>query len=713
MAIPWQNQPAWLQQFQLYRPTYSFGYDDDGQLSWTGPDGQPHRYNPQFDPQPVYNSPQFRQDLDWFQRDIQYNQPGGPFYDPSSDSTNIFSSMPGIVIAGTGLGMAGAPAVSGALAAVGAGGGVLGSGLTATQIAQLASLGYNVGSLAANPEQGTAGTISTLLAGVPGAAAGTIVPWLGSLVKAITGQGLGYAARSDGGSMATDPTTGTDTSGGGLNWGALLPALIGLVGQGIGVAGGVAQAGQSQQVYGEKQALYQLLMQMAAQYYQQLNQYNQQTGGAYQQQLDNFQQQMQRSTQYQAQQNQQYQEQQAGYITSQQDYGHAKDLIDTFNQQRQGQYGQQQLDYNTQRQLIDNYNRLRSEGYTQQQADYALMRGLDVQYQQQQQGVFGQQVADYQQMRQLATQYQGQQQDWYKNARDVTYPEIQKEIAQDRSNIQNTLASRNAIAGRLADPNQVAAGSQAMLNPFLRGVEQEVTQGMARNLAGQGVSDGGAYNRAVAGALVSNLAPYYQQATQNYLGSQQAALGGYTYAPQGPTTPYAPAPPVPGGLPGVPQAPVPGGLPQYPQAPMPAGYPGVPGPPQPEFYPQVPGAPAPPIPGQLPDVPMPPRPAYAGDPLTQASGVLGGQGGMGSLGQLLQQLTGGGAGQYGSTGTAIVNLLKALGVLPSTAGGDVLPPLNINPSTYTTGNPVDPLNPPDTFVPDTGGGIPDYLNPYG
>lgn len=170
-------------------------------------------------------------------------------------------------------------------------------------------------------------------------------------------------------------------------------------------------------------------------------------------------------------------------------------------------------------------------------ADQARLRG-------QQNTLFGQSQEQLRLINALAALYNNQSQQAFAQQQAV-YPEQVLERAQDRANRNTVFGERQGIGERLADPTQVAAGAQTLFNPYAAGVQDETVRAINRSQALAGTGDGGVANLAAARALTPLNAQLYQQAMQNFLGSQTSALGAFNYPPEGPYTPDVPKPPQP------------------------------------------------------------------------------------------------------------------------------------------------------------------------
>jgi hypothetical protein len=162
---------------------------------------------------------------------------------------------------------------------------------------------------------------------------------------------------------------------------------------------------------------------------------------------------------------------------------------------------------------------------------------------------YNQQQALYQQLLALASLYNQQLQGY--NER-VASTDIQQNLETDAAR-----AARQAIGGRLADPAQVIAGANALYQPLTEATMSDIARAVQHDLAMRGQSDGGAANRATAEAFARLMPGLRQQSIQNYVGTQQAALGGYT----GPYT-ANPTPPASAGQ-AFPQAPGSSSVPTY------------------------------------------------------------------------------------------------------------------------------------------------------
>jgi len=161
--------------------------------------------------------------------------------------------------------------------------------------------------------------------------------------------------------------------------------------------------------------------------------------------------------------------------------------------------------------------------------------------------LYNQSQGNFQLQTQYAQMYQAMLQH-YQQQQQQAFQEQTGQTATDRANAAVANEGRAGIAGRLSDPAQVAAGAQQIYQPMSAGMTDNLLRVVQRDLAMRGQSDGGAASRATADAM----APYYnqlqQQAMQNFLASQQGALGAYNPL-RGPYSPDPPRPPEPAQLP--------------------------------------------------------------------------------------------------------------------------------------------------------------------
>lgn len=277
------------------------------------------------------------------------------------------------------------------------------------------------------------------------------------------------------------------------------------------------------------------------------------------------------------------------------------DRLQKLYQQYQDRYGQQQHDAAGYQQLLDQYNQQQQDAYTTDQGNVAQnnaerreayrQRAGETQYdrnrrikayeerqaqrdqaQARQDAIYQQRVGETAEDRARRIQDHERQVTQSQQNRDLAFATFQErrgetqqdraqrladhlaqvqEAAVDRANLARANQGRFGIGDRLSDPAQVSAGANALYQPQTNAEMDQVSRVQARDAALHGrVGGGGATARANAEAYATREGELRQRAMQNYLQSQQQALGAYNpltgsytpIAPDMPLTPNAPQP---------------------------------------------------------------------------------------------------------------------------------------------------------------------------
>lgn len=142
-----------------------------------------------------------------------------------------------------------------------------GTSITYGQALKAASLANSLATVAQHP---SGGSVGGLIGGVGAGLTG--IPFA-STVGSFAGRSVGNAIDSPGGEQPVGET------GQGVDLATLLPLLLGLGGSGLSLAGAFQGQGNAEQTREQQQQLYQLLLQLANNYQQQVQLYNQQALG--------------------------------------------------------------------------------------------------------------------------------------------------------------------------------------------------------------------------------------------------------------------------------------------------------------------------------------------------------------------------------------------------------------------------------------------------